>query len=147
MSSRRVNHRLVKIHRNYSVEEAAVLLGVHRNTVRQWVKVGLPTSDEKRPTLILGRALFDFLKSRKALNKRPCQPGQIYCVRCRCPKHPAGDMAEYEPLTATLGNLVGICPSCDTLMYRRVNVGKIEHIRGRLDVTVPQARPHIVKRT
>ena len=147
MSSRRVNHRLVKIHRSYLVEEAATLLSVHRNTVRQWIKTGLPTSDGKRPTLILGRVLIDFLQRRKALNKRPCQPGQIYCVRCRCPKHPAGEMAEYQPLTATLGNLIGICPSCDTMMYRRMNLGKLEQVRGSLDVTIPQALPHIVKIT
>jgi len=74
MSSHRLNHRLVKIHRSYLVEEAATLLDVHRNTVRQWIKLGLPTSDEKRPTLILGRVLIDFLQSSRALNKRPCHP-------------------------------------------------------------------------
>jgi len=42
-------------YRNYTVEEIAKLFGVHRNTVRQWVKQGLPTSDRKRPMLILGR--------------------------------------------------------------------------------------------
>ena len=145
MSSRRVNFRLVKIHRNYTVEESAKLLEVHRNTVRQWIKTGLPTNDEKRPTLILGRVLFDFLQRRKMLNKRPCQPGQIYCVRCRCPKHPAGDMAEYQAVTATVGNLIGFCPTCETLMFRRVNVEQLAQIRGRLDVAVPKVMPHIVK--
>lgn len=26
-----------------------------------------------------------------------CAPGEIYCVRCREPKSPAGAMADYEP--------------------------------------------------
>ena len=54
MRKRRPNHRLVKIHLNYRVEEAARLLGTHKNTVRAWVKAGLPTCDSNRPTLILG---------------------------------------------------------------------------------------------
>jgi hypothetical protein len=49
MPIRRPNPRLAKIHRSYTVEESATLFGVHRNTVREWVRRGLPTSDRKRP--------------------------------------------------------------------------------------------------
>jgi hypothetical protein len=35
--SRYPNYRLVKIHRNYTVEEIARLLKVHKNTVRGWI--------------------------------------------------------------------------------------------------------------
>lgn len=125
------------------MEEVATLFSVHRNTVRQWIKHGLPVSDDKKPMLILGRALFEFLQARRTKNKRTCQPGQIYCVRCHEPQHPAGDMAEYQPVTATLGNLVGICPGCNSMMYRRVNLTKLGLICGQLDITMPQALPHI----
>src|SRR6516162_8070923 len=37
---RRFNPRRVKIHRTYTVEEAARLFGVHKNTVRTWLKTG-----------------------------------------------------------------------------------------------------------
>ena len=33
---RRLNRRLVKGHREYTVEEVAALFSVHRNTVRLW---------------------------------------------------------------------------------------------------------------
>lgn len=136
--ARHPNHRLVKIHRNYTVEEVASLFRVHRNTVREWVKRGLPTTDHKRPILILGRDLAGFLQARRLKNRRPCQPGEIYCVRCRFPRNPAGDMAEFHALTAALGNLIGICPCCESMMYRRVNLAKLEQIRGKLDITPPQ---------
>ncbi len=140
---RHPNPRLAKIHRNYTVEEVAGLYGVHRNTVREWVKRGLPTSDDRRPMLILGRDLVGYLQAQRTKNKRTCQPGEIYCVRCRAPKAPAGDMADYQPLTATLGNLIAICSDCETLMYRRVSLPKLKQIRGNLDITMPQALPHI----
>ena len=143
MSKRHPNPRLAKIHRNYTVEEVASLFGVHRNTVREWVKRGLPTNDDRRPMLILGRDLVAFLQARRTKNKRTCKPGEIYCVRCRAPRAPAGDMADYEPVTATLGNLIAICPECEAMMYRRVSLAKLEQVRGKLDITMPQALPHI----
>jgi hypothetical protein len=143
MRKRRPNYRLVKIHRCYTVEEAARLLGTHKNTVRAWVRAGLPTCDSKRPTLILGRDLAAYLKARRTKNKRPCQPGEIYCVRCRAPKQPAGDMAEYQPITEQLGNLEGICPDCDLMIYRRASMAKLAEIRGNLDITFAEAQRQV----
>ncbi len=147
MSKRHPNPRLAKIHRNYTVEEIATLFGVHRNTVRAWVKRGLPTSDDRRPMLILGRDLVAFLQARRTKNKRPCPPGEIYCVRCRAPKAPAGAMADYEVLTETQGNLIAICPDCETIIYRRVSMAKLAQIRGKLEITFPQALRHISEST
>ena len=87
------------------MEETANLYGAHRNTVRQWVKQGLPTCDDRRPMLILGRHLAAFLQARRLKNKRTCKPGEIYCIRCRVPRNPAGNMAEWRPLTPVLGHL------------------------------------------
>ena len=81
MRRRHPNPRLAKIHRNYTVEEVASLFGVHRNTVRDWVKRGLPTSDGRRPMLILGRDLVAFLSARRAKNKRTCHPGELILAR------------------------------------------------------------------
>ena len=143
MRKRHPNPRLAKIHRNYTVDEIAHLFDVHRNTVREWVRRGLQTSDGRRPMLILGRDLVAFLTARRAKNKRICQPGEIYCVRCRVPRAPAGGMVDYMPVTVTLGNLVAICSGCETMMYRGVSRAKLEHVRGNLDITMPQALEHI----
>ena len=143
MSKRHPNPRLAKIHRNYTVEEVAVVFGVHRNTVREWVKRGLPTNDGRRPMLILGADLVIFLRARRVKNKRTCQPGELYCFRCRAPKAAAGNMADYQPLTATLGNLIAMCADCETIMYRHVSLARLGEVRGNLDITLPQALPHI----
>ena len=143
MGKRHPNHRLAKIHRTYVVDEVAALFGIHRNTVRNWVKHGLPTSDDRRPMLILGRDLVEFLRARRSKNKRTCAPGEIYCVGCRAPRAPAGDMADYEAVTATLGNLIAICSGCDSMIYRRVSLAKLDQIRGQLEITMPKAVRHI----
>lgn len=143
MAKRHFNPRLAKLHRSYTVEEIASLYGVHRKTVREWIKRGLPTCDDRRPTLILGPDLFTFLQGQRAKNKRPCQPGEIYCFRCRAPRMPGAGMAEYRPETETLGMLSAICPGCAGMMYQRISLAKLERIRGQLDITMPQALPRI----
>lgn len=143
MRKRRPNYLLVKIHRSYTVEEAAQLFGAHKNTVRAWVKAGLPTCDGKRPILILGHELAGYLKVRRTKNKRPCLPGEIYCVRCRAVKRPAGDMAEYEQVTENFGNLKGICPDCEGMIFQRASVAKLAQIRGKLDITITEARRQV----
>jgi Zn finger protein HypA/HybF involved in hydrogenase expression len=139
MGKRYPNHRRVKIHRSYSVEEIARLLGAHKHTVRAWVKAGLPTCDNRRPTLICGPDLISFLQARLTKNKRPLKPGEIYCVCCRAPKVPWAEMADYQPVTEKLGNLTAICPDCESIMNRRVSLANLEQVRGKLDITFPQA--------
>ena len=144
---RRPNHRLVKIHRTYTVEEIATLFDIHRNTVRSWIKAKLEPIDDKRPLLILGRTLADYLRDKKSKLKSPCGPGRMYCLKCRAPKAPAGAMGEYRPLTPTSGNLIGICPDCETLLFRRVSLAKLSLVAHGIQVTLPEAAAHIAECT
>jgi excisionase family DNA binding protein len=135
---RRPNPRAVKIHRSYTVEEAAGTLRVHKNTVRAWIKRGLPTIDSRRPILINGLDLFRFLTSERNKRKQRCAMGELYCVRCRAPKAPAGGMVDYLPITSAAGNLRGLCPDCDALIHRRVSLSRLHAIRGDMDIAFPQ---------
>jgi excisionase family DNA binding protein len=144
VAQRLPNPRLAKVHRSYTVEEVARLYGVHRNTVRQWIKRdGLPVCDDRRPVLILGSELAAFLTRKRTQNKRPCKPGELYCVRCRVPQSPALGMVDYNPLTATGGNLIGLCPLCGGMMYRRANLARLAAATGKLEVRFTQARQRI----
>jgi len=146
MARRNPNHRLVKIHRSYTVQEIANLFGKHKNTVRQWIKDGLATIDDKRPVLILGHDVTAFLKARRAKNKQTCKPGELYCVRCRAPRFPAGGIAEYTSITEKYGNLVAICPDCDAIMNRRVSLARIGEFLGKSDISFPEAQRHLIER-
>ena len=143
MPPRRPNPKLVKIHRTYSIEEAATVCGVHRNTVREWIKRGLPCLDQQRPTLVHGEHLASYVRQKSTQHKRPCQPGEIYCMRCREPRRAADQQAVYQPLTALQGNLIGLCPTCGCRMFRRVSFAKLTLAGGTLRISMPEALDHI----
>lgn len=146
MARRGINPRLVKMHRNYSVDDISRRFGVHKQTVRNWIKTGLATVDRQRPVLIHGKDLIAFLETRRTKAKRPCPPGTIFCMRCRVPRAPAGGMADFVPMTATTGNLIGICETCDAMMYRRTRLDRLDRIKGSLEVTFTQAEARITDR-
>jgi len=141
--AKRLNPNLAKIHLNYTVEEIADLFSVHKNTVRSWVKDGLPTNDDKRPMLILGSELRLFLQSKRKINKRKCKPFELYCLRCRKPQIPYGNMVDYESSNALLGCLIGLCPVCNGIINKFSSLAKLEHIKGKLEITFTRSLKHI----
>ena len=126
----------VKIHRNYTIEDIANLFQLHKNTVRTWVKQGLPVIDSQRPMLILGGDLMEYLQSKRKSKKTTCKLNELYCVSCKAPKEPALNMAELKPINEQTGRLIGICPTCDSVMNKFVSQSKLPAIQAKLEVTI-----------
>lgn len=147
MARHRVDHRRVRHHLLYTVEEFARTVGVHKHTVLMWKRDGLAPVEERRPFLFHGGTAVEFLKARSKKSKRPCSAGQLYCVRCRVPRAPVLDMADYIPMTPTGGNLRGLCPSCDAYIFRRVSLARLDAVKGNLDIKFMQRQAHINDRS
>ncbi|MEM8697025.1 MAG: helix-turn-helix domain-containing protein [Pseudomonadota bacterium] len=134
MPLKRVNPRLAKRNRAFSVVELADLLDVHKRTVRNWLADGLPTVDDTRPTLIHGDEFQEWWAGQVKAAKRPLKPGQFYCCKCRQPKTPAGGMVEYAATNAATVNLKALCETCETMMQRRARLDSIAALMPDLDV-------------
>ena len=135
---RQANWRAVKLHRNYTVDDASRALGVSKVTVRRWLRKGLPSISERKPILILGSDLINFLRARRD-RKQKCQLDECYCFSCRAPRRPAFNAAELISVTNTSGNLRALCEACATVMHKRVSVAKFEALRAILKITVVEA--------
>ena len=143
MSGKRLNPRLVKLHRSYSVSELAACLDVHKNTVRHWQDEGLAPIERARPLLFHGRLVRDWLTQRNASRKRPCPAGTIYCFRCREPRPPALGLVEYVPRNATSGRVRAICAMCETEMYQGARLASLAAILPGCDVQLVEASPRL----
>ncbi|MEX0970817.1 MAG: helix-turn-helix domain-containing protein, partial [Paracoccaceae bacterium] len=113
--AKRVSARKIKIHTQYTYEQAADALVVSVQTVRLWRRSGLPVLDSQKPHLILGFALKEFLNKRSHKPERRLARDQFLCMGCNAPRRAYGGMADYTPYTATRGRLEALCEVCHGL--------------------------------
>ena len=57
-------HR-IKQTQSYDPAEIAKLFGIHKNTVRHWLKTGLKAIDDRRPVLVHGATFKAFISERQ----------------------------------------------------------------------------------
>lgn len=120
------NPNLIKIHRNYTYEELAVVFGIHKNTIAAWVKSGLPCLQERRPFLITGHDAKAFLKNRRVTKKQKCKQNEFFCMRCKAPVRPFENFVEYLPTSITKGRLTGFCERCESIINKIASKASIE---------------------
>ena len=138
---RRGRARRIKRNRSYEVNEAAEMLGVTPQTVRAWTRQGLPIIDDRRPFLIIGEALKDFLGAREKSRSRPLALGEFYCFRCKVPTTSALGLADYSPRTATSGRLETFCAQCEGPCGRMVSRADLPRWAGFLEIG-GNVKPH-----
>jgi hypothetical protein len=126
------------MHRNYDTTELSKLLGIHKNTLRSWAKMGLKPIDDGRPALFLGLTVREFLTERRRKKHQTCRRDEIYCLVCRSPKIPGGGMVDYLPLSPRSGNLRGLCPDCGNLIHRCISVANLSTIPAVFHIAYPQ---------
>lgn len=143
MATKRINPRKVKLHRIYSVEDIVRLLGVCKNTVRNWVAKGLEPVNTRRPILFEGATLRAFLEKQQASRKRPCPPGTMFCFGCHEPRPPALGMVDFVPGNEAAGNLKGICSDCGTIMSRRARLTNLRAIMPGIEVQILGGDPRL----
>lgn len=136
--AKRPKSRAIKTALNYTVEEAALALGVTTGTIRSWAKAGLPVITSQRPYLILGEDLRHFLEDRASTAKTPLQPDQLYCLRCKAGRVPMGLLVDCIPQTPTTARLLGLCVTCGGTCNRMISRSKIDHFSRIFEVAIKE---------
>jgi hypothetical protein len=135
---RSYNIRRIKRHYSYFIAEIADLFDLHPNAVRRWIKAGLPTVDERRPVLVHGGDLIDFLEARRARRKQKCAADEFYCCRCRLPCKPLSNRVEVRIRNETKLNLSALCAACGARMNRAGSVARMEEYRRAFIIQTPR---------
>lgn len=113
------------------------MFGVHRNTVRAWIKAGLSLIDDAKPALIRGAEFRRFLEARRHAARCPSPPGKLYCFSCKQSRAPALGMADFIPRETGAGALVALCEACGTAMHRRARFETLAAILPGVVVQLP----------
>ena len=144
---RTYNARLFRSRRAYSFAEIAEILDTHIRTVQRWKGEGLKILDEEtRPFLVMGQDLHDFLKARSRSRKRPLQPGEFYCPRCRKQTRSVADRVEADFTGKPLGRvykqvlLRGVCENCGQSLLLFSSDKKLAELR-KMGFTFTEQEP------
>ena len=123
--ARRIRAARVKALRSYTVEEAAQTVGATPQTVRTWIRQGLPALTDQRPMLIMGWWLKDFLARAEASRRRPLRIGEFFCFSCKRARTAAMGMADYVPRSANHGLLRAFCAACEGTCTRVISASSL----------------------
>ena len=135
--ARRTSAARVKANRSYSVEDAADAVGVTQQTVRAWINCGLPAMTAKRPTLILGWALKEFMIRAQQQRKKPLGPGEFFCFRCKQGRRAALGLIDYHSKSPTHGRLQAICEVCEGSLSLNVSTANLPEWRAHWSWSSP----------
>lgn len=139
LMAKRPNGRAIKAVRSYTVAEAASALGVTVGTVRTWIRNGLPVLNAKRPTLILGAVLRDYIDRKRMKHKIALAPDQLYCLICKQPRTPYGLMLDYIPHSNRTGRLTGLCEVCGGTCNMIASRASLSRLGTIFDVAIRDA--------
>jgi len=144
--SRRNNPNRIKIHRSYTVIDVSEALGVHPKTVRNWIRVGLPVIDNRRPLLIHGSDLKVYLKQKRKTYMYKCEMHEIYCFKCKEPKNPNIESVRFISKPAGMAQMSGRCKECGCQANKYVSWRNVNQIWLELEGKLPIAEKHLILR-
>lgn len=124
------NPNLVKKSLNYSVKDIAKLYKIHKRTVQEWFRKDLPKIDDRKPNLVLGYDLSDFIRNKQQKRKRKCLPNQFYCCKCREPRNSWNNLVDVKILNEKSLMIMGICALCKTAINKIFPTKRLTEIQN-----------------
>jgi hypothetical protein len=124
---KRANPMAVKASLTYEVSEAAAALGKSEATIRNWIKDGLPVMASKKPQLISGQDIRDYIRAKSKGAKSSLSPEQLYCLSCQEGHKPVGMAVETVPNNEKTDRLIGVCETCGGSASRIISKSKSSH--------------------
>lgn len=123
---------------SYTIEEICELYksySLHPQTVRTWIKSGLPVMNG-RPVLIYGNDLKVFLGKMNTSNKCCTEFNQMYCMRCKDAKSFYKKQIKVEIVNRVI-KAKALCRDCRSIMnkpYKLEGFPKIRKLFHVVDV-------------
>ena len=122
------NTHRVKLTLSYSTQDIVTLFGVHKRTVQEWYTQGLPRIDARKPFLVLGGSLKEFLDKRQGSRRRHCQPNEFYCLKCKESRMSWENVVDIKFLNEKRLMVIGLCAQCNTPLNKIFSPKKLDEL-------------------
>lgn len=132
---RRYSLRGISKNRVYTYKVASRIVGVSEAAFRKWPDKGMRVINDKRPHLVRGADLIEFLERLQAAKKRPMTKTQFYCLRCNAPRDALGGVVEYSTITDLTGRISGLCAVCGGKIGRFCKASDLAPLSASLTIS------------
>jgi len=138
--AKKYNWRSIKTHYSYKTKEAARALKCSEATIRNWIKEGLPIYKDRKPLLIEGADLRQFVRDKTqalkwALPSTNAPWTYFPCFKCKDYRRPYLLMVDAHKRKPNAIDLSGICEHCEREIRKTVTPGQLPQIETGLDIT------------
>lgn len=117
---RTYNLNKIKTTRSYTCQQIADLFDITLHTVHMWVRDGELNMTNKKPYLIHGSKLHEYLKRKQFKRKVKCAVHEMFCLGCKAPSIPQEPVKTKE-ISETRLMLKGVCPKCEARINRIID--------------------------
>ncbi len=137
----KINCRGVNKYRSYTIRELLPLLvpPVGEKTFQRWMDKGLKiVPGSKKPILILGSDLKEFLKNKDAKKKVKLKRNEFLCLKCKEPRR-----AKRGSIKTLSDRKTGICSVCSGKVSRIIK----PYQKGLFDTHAQHSNVHYHEQT
>lgn len=110
----KINPQKICKHRSYTIRELSKLLGIDKKTCFRWIDEGLSILPGcKKPILLMGCNIKEFLNNRKMRKKIKLNRNQFLCLTCK-----KASYAKRGSIKLMRGKKTALCRVCNGKMSR-----------------------------
>lgn len=107
--------------------------GLHQQTIRSWLKKGLASIDNARPTLIFGADLRKFLGEQNTASKCLTAFAEMFCMKCKDARPVFQRQIAIEQANRCI-KAKGQCRNCKTSMNKSYALADLPKLRTTFHV-------------
>jgi integrase len=118
IKKRRPDYRKIRATKSYTISELAKATDREEATIREWIKDGLQTMDELRPTMLFGSVVRSWLREKWEKRRNPSPSDMMHCLHCKGSRQPLVGSVVIVPTGAGASRVSAVCLDCGSKMNR-----------------------------
>ena len=121
---------LIISNRSYSTEKIERLLKIHPQTIREWINQNNLECVSRKPILIYGAILKEFIKNRNERHKKTLSFNEFKCLKCKAISIPKGNQISiYHNKNGSI-RATGVCQNCNNEFSKLFKKNSIEQLKN-----------------
>lgn len=129
---KRPDGRAIRVTKTYTVEELAAATNKSQGTIYDWVKLGLPTIDTRKPLMFHGSEVKAWLERRWGGRRHKLAIAELLCMGCKRPRRPLQQTVHFEARPNGSMNAKAPCPVCNSPMNKALKATDVVAFQNAL---------------